>query len=470
MSGATAAQAVAVGGVRQRGRRLVCRHVRLLERTLFRAGRRLCARPRHAAADPAGRHRAGAHRGDRRDRLRPRAAAACNAPPLVPAQEEAHTPKVSHPRSGLSRAAGDAEADARCRRAPRLSQFRMRGGHQQHARSGAVAADRGALPHARRTLQIRPGDNLPASRPARCALALVHTAADAEIIGVIDADYVVEPDWLKDLVPLFADATRRLRAGAAGSPRRRPPRHALRHERRICRLLRHRHGAAERGQRHHRARHHVPDPPRGAGSRRRLVERHHLRGHRSRPRLLEHGWQRALHQPALRPRPAARHFRRLQEAAPPLGLWRIPDPEQALAPLPAAGRAASRATRSANSRSAGSIGSAPKASASSVAMLNIIWVPVVAFLDIAVPDRILTLPIIATFTVSVLAFRHALSAARAHRPGQAGRRRVRRHVGAMDGGARGRLRRRSRISLPFVRTAKGGCARKGRFPRPSGRR
>ena len=36
-------------------------------------------------------------------------------------------------------------------------------------------------------------------------LALAHTAADAEIIGVIDADYVVRPDWLKDLVPAFAD-------------------------------------------------------------------------------------------------------------------------------------------------------------------------------------------------------------------------------------------------------------------------
>src|SRR5213078_2266872 len=30
-------------------------------------------------------------------------------------------------------------------------------------------------------------------------------AADAEIIGIIDADYVVQPDWLKDLVPVFAD-------------------------------------------------------------------------------------------------------------------------------------------------------------------------------------------------------------------------------------------------------------------------
>jgi exo-beta-1,3-glucanase (GH17 family) len=36
-------------------------------------------------------------------------------------------------------------------------------------------------------------------------IAMDRTAADAEIIGIIDADYVVHPDWLKDLVPLFAD-------------------------------------------------------------------------------------------------------------------------------------------------------------------------------------------------------------------------------------------------------------------------
>ncbi|TAK50130.1 MAG: glycosyltransferase [Xanthobacteraceae bacterium] len=36
-------------------------------------------------------------------------------------------------------------------------------------------------------------------------LALNATAPDAEIIGIIDADYVVTRDWLKDLVPAFAD-------------------------------------------------------------------------------------------------------------------------------------------------------------------------------------------------------------------------------------------------------------------------
>src|SRR5437773_1904130 len=36
-------------------------------------------------------------------------------------------------------------------------------------------------------------------------IAMERTAVDAEIIGIIDADYVVQPDWLKDLVPAFAD-------------------------------------------------------------------------------------------------------------------------------------------------------------------------------------------------------------------------------------------------------------------------
>jgi cellulose synthase/poly-beta-1,6-N-acetylglucosamine synthase-like glycosyltransferase len=36
-------------------------------------------------------------------------------------------------------------------------------------------------------------------------IAMQRTAADAEIIGILDADYVVGPDWLKDLVPIFAD-------------------------------------------------------------------------------------------------------------------------------------------------------------------------------------------------------------------------------------------------------------------------
>jgi cellulose synthase/poly-beta-1,6-N-acetylglucosamine synthase-like glycosyltransferase/exo-beta-1,3-glucanase (GH17 family) len=37
--------------------------------------------------------------------------------------------------------------------------------------------------------------------------AIAATAADAEILAVVDADYVVAPNWLSDLVPAFADPT-----------------------------------------------------------------------------------------------------------------------------------------------------------------------------------------------------------------------------------------------------------------------
>jgi cellulose synthase/poly-beta-1,6-N-acetylglucosamine synthase-like glycosyltransferase len=48
-------------------------------------------------------------------------------------------------------------------------------------------------------------DKLTGFKAGALRLALGHTASDAEIIGVLDADYVVRPDWLKDLVPAFAD-------------------------------------------------------------------------------------------------------------------------------------------------------------------------------------------------------------------------------------------------------------------------
>jgi exo-beta-1,3-glucanase (GH17 family)/cellulose synthase/poly-beta-1,6-N-acetylglucosamine synthase-like glycosyltransferase len=48
-------------------------------------------------------------------------------------------------------------------------------------------------------------ENLSGYKAGALRLALAHTASDAEVIGVIDADYVVHPDWLKDLAPMFAD-------------------------------------------------------------------------------------------------------------------------------------------------------------------------------------------------------------------------------------------------------------------------
>jgi exo-beta-1,3-glucanase (GH17 family)/cellulose synthase/poly-beta-1,6-N-acetylglucosamine synthase-like glycosyltransferase len=49
-------------------------------------------------------------------------------------------------------------------------------------------------------------ENLRGFKAGALRVAAAHTAPDAEIIGVIDADYVVHPDWLKDLIPSFADA------------------------------------------------------------------------------------------------------------------------------------------------------------------------------------------------------------------------------------------------------------------------
>ena len=48
-------------------------------------------------------------------------------------------------------------------------------------------------------------DNLQGFKAGALRLAMSHTAADAEVIGILDADYVVQPDWLNDLIPLFAD-------------------------------------------------------------------------------------------------------------------------------------------------------------------------------------------------------------------------------------------------------------------------
>ncbi|HZC56967.1 MAG TPA: glycosyltransferase [Xanthobacteraceae bacterium] len=57
-------------------------------------------------------------------------------------------------------------------------------------------------------------DKLVGFKAGALRLALAHTAPDAEIIASIDADYVVDSAWLKVLVPLFADP----RVGFVQSP------------------------------------------------------------------------------------------------------------------------------------------------------------------------------------------------------------------------------------------------------------
>ena len=104
-----------------------------------------------------------------------------------------------------------------------------------------------------------------------------------------------------------------------------------------------------------------------------------------------------------------------------------------------------------------------------VAILNLLWVPVICFIGIAIAGRILTLPIIAAFAVSLLHFVTVYRMRVAIPPGQmltamfaamSVQWTVARAVG--DGVIKERL--------PFVRTAKGGGARQGEEFRPSGRR
>ncbi len=191
-----------------------------------------------------------------------------NAPPLVP---EPRAQSVD-PCAGLLRAAGHAQGDARCRGAAGLSELRMRGGGQQYAGSGAVAAGRRTLPRARRALQIRPGRE-PRGLQSRRAAARAHPhRAGCRNHRQHRCRLRRRSGLAQGSGAAIRRSPCRLRAVAAGSSRRRPFADARRHERRICRLLRHRHGAAERVQRHRHARHHVPHSPRRDRQRRRLVD------------------------------------------------------------------------------------------------------------------------------------------------------------------------------------------------------
>ena len=122
------AGAAAVGG-RQRRRRLGGHRVRLLGRALLRVRLGLRADARPDPAGSAGADRDGADRGDRGHRLRPQAAPADHQSRAAGARHHRRRrrlPESLDPRPRLFRAGGDAEADARCGVAARLSEFRMR--------------------------------------------------------------------------------------------------------------------------------------------------------------------------------------------------------------------------------------------------------------------------------------------------------------------------------------------------------
>jgi exo-beta-1,3-glucanase (GH17 family)/cellulose synthase/poly-beta-1,6-N-acetylglucosamine synthase-like glycosyltransferase len=302
-------------------------------------------------------------------------------------------------------------------------------------------------------------ENLRGYKAGALRLALEHTAADAEIIGSIDADYVVGAEWLKDLVPLFADA----RVGFVQSPQdHRDGDRSLMH----CALNAEYAGffdigMVQRNEVNAIVMHGTMCLIRraaiesvGGWSTATIVEDTDLG-----LCVLEHGWiahyttrryghgllpdtfesyKRQRHRWAFGGFQLLRkHWRHLLPWA--NGLSREQKREYGIGWL--------------NWLGADSIGVV-------VALLNILWVPVVAFANIAVPDRILTLPIIAAFTVAVAHF-VALY-----------RLRVRASVGQMLGAVCAAMSVQWTVAravgtgvikerVPFLRTSKGGMARKG---------
>jgi exo-beta-1,3-glucanase (GH17 family)/cellulose synthase/poly-beta-1,6-N-acetylglucosamine synthase-like glycosyltransferase len=234
-------------------------------------------------------------------------------------------------------------------------------------------------------------------------IAMDRTAADAEIIGIIDADYVVEPDWLKDLVPVFADP----RVGLVQAPQdHRDGDRSLMHY-----IMNGEYagffdiGMVQRNEANAIIVHGTmclirraamdmaggwagdticEDTDLGLA----IIEHgwlthytNHRYGHGLLPDTYEafkkqrHRWAYGGFQIV------KKHWRRFLPGASRLS----PDQrrEFALGWL--------------NWLGAESLGVL-------VAILNLIWVPIVAFADIAIPDKILTLPIIAAFVVSLLHF------------------------------------------------------------------
>ena len=302
-------------------------------------------------------------------------------------------------------------------------------------------------------------DNLAGFKAGALRLALAHTASDASIIGVIDADYVVQADWLKDLVPAFADP----QVALVQAPQ---------DHRDADRTLMHRAmngeyagffdiGMVMRNEANAIVTHGTMCLMRrsaveaaGGWSSDTICEDTDLG-----LTLLEQGWQ--VHYTNRR-----------------YGHGLLPDTFEAYKKqryrwayggfqilkkhwrqlLPQSHRLTSEQKREfalgwLNWLGAESLGVV-------VAMLNLVWVPVVAFLGIAIPDKILTLPILAAFLVTAAHF-VALYRLRVAIP-------LKQLLGAVLAAMSVQWTVARAVglgiwteSVPFTRTAKGGTTRKG---------
>ncbi|HET7192459.1 MAG TPA: glycosyltransferase [Pseudolabrys sp.] len=292
-------------------------------------------------------------------------------------------------------------------------------------------------------------------------LALVHTADDADIIGIIDADYVVNQNWLKDLVPIFKDQS----VGLVQAPQD--------------------HRDSERSVLHH-----AMNGEYAGFFDIGMVQRNEFNA------IIAHGTMCLIRRAAIEASGGWSSDTICEDTD--LGLtmlelgWQahytnrryghglLPDSFDAYKKqrhrwayggfqimrkhwrrfLPGASRLTREQKREfalgwLNWLGAESIGVA-------VAILNIIWIPFIAVLDIAVPDRILTAPIIVSFVVSVVHFATLYQL------------RVRPRMGQLLGSVFAAMSVQWTVAravgfgvvkdhLPFVRTSKGGLHRSRDF-------
>jgi exo-beta-1,3-glucanase (GH17 family)/cellulose synthase/poly-beta-1,6-N-acetylglucosamine synthase-like glycosyltransferase len=288
-------------------------------------------------------------------------------------------------------------------------------------------------------------------------IAMDRTAVDAEIIGILDADYAVHPDWLKDLVPVFADP----RVGLVQAPQE--------------------HRDGDRSLMHY-----IMNGEYAGFFDIGMVQRNEFNA------IIVHGTMCLIRRSAMdmaggwssdticedtdlgltiQQQGWLTHYTNTR-----YGQGLLPDTYEAFKKqrhrwayggfqiakkhwrrfLPGASRLTADQRREfglgwLNWLGAESLGVV-------VAILNLIWVPIVAFADIAIPDRILTLPIIASFVVSLVHF-VALY-----------RLRVKIKAGQMLGAMIAAMSVQWTVSravaqglitehLPFARTSKGGLSR-----------
>jgi exo-beta-1,3-glucanase (GH17 family)/glycosyltransferase involved in cell wall biosynthesis len=302
-------------------------------------------------------------------------------------------------------------------------------------------------------------DNLAGFKAGALRLALKHTAPDASIIGIIDADYVVQPDWLKDLVPAFTDPM----VGIVQAPQdhrdgeRTLMHHAMNSEYagffNIGMVMRNeanaiithgtmclmRRAAIEAG---------------GGWSSDTICEDTDLG-----LTMLEHGWQvhytNRRYGHGLLPDTFEAYKKQRYRWA--FGGFQILKKHWRQL-LPRARRLTPEQKREfalgwLNWLGAETLGVA-------VAILNLVWVPVVAYWGIAIPDKILTLPILAAFAVTLV---HFVALYRLRVPIRA-----KQMVGAVLAAMSVQLTVARAVgsgvwteSVPFTRTAKGGATCKG---------